>query len=162
MLAQNATMTIEHWFGVSIDKHTWAHPWSAGPAATIVRRLFGVRPLKAGSTTIAIHPQPPRNMSYGATTVPTLRGTVAVSFKRIESIDSNQATIGFTLNVTVPTSTMADVCLPAALLPLDPVLFLDGVVVASSRPQRSQLCLAGLLGGGSYTVQARARGAHVT
>ena len=50
MLAQNATMTIEHWFGVSIDKHTWAHPWSAGPAALIVRRVFGVRPIEAGYT----------------------------------------------------------------------------------------------------------------
>jgi hypothetical protein len=43
MLEQNATMTIEHWFGVNMEKHTWAHPWSAGPAAMIVRRLFGVR-----------------------------------------------------------------------------------------------------------------------
>ena len=49
MLAVNATMTLEHWYGVIMEKHTWAHPWAAGPATHIVRRVFGVRPLGMGA-----------------------------------------------------------------------------------------------------------------
>jgi alpha-L-rhamnosidase len=146
MLAQNATMTIEHWFGVNLEKHTWAHPWSAGPAAMIVRRLFGVRPLEMGYSAVAIHPQPPRNLSHGATTVPTRRGTVAVSFA--------QSTAGFQLNISVPTNMTADVCLPAALVPQNPTLLLDGTAAASTRPHPGQLCLADLLGSGSHRVEA--------
>eukprot|EP00663_Eupelagonemidae_sp_cell21sb_P001815 gene1815-6748_t len=26
MIAHNATMTIEHWYGTNIDDHTWSHP----------------------------------------------------------------------------------------------------------------------------------------
>jgi hypothetical protein len=26
MIAHNATMAIEHWYGTSLDKHTWSHP----------------------------------------------------------------------------------------------------------------------------------------
>lgn len=149
MLAQNATMTIEHWFGVNLEKHTWAHPWSAGPAELIVRRLFGVRPSKMGYGKVYIHPQPPRNLSRGTTTVPTPRGTVAVSFWQSPAL--------FLLNITLPGNMTADVCLPAALLPLDSALFLDGASVRSTRPHPGQLCIAGLLGSGKYSVQAIAR-----
>ena len=42
MLSVNAKTTIEHWYGVNMQKHTWAHGWSAGPATHLVRRIFGV------------------------------------------------------------------------------------------------------------------------
>jgi alpha-L-rhamnosidase len=146
MLAQNATMTIEHWFGVNLLKHTWSHPWSAAPATMIVRRLFGVRPLEPGYTRVAIHPQPPRNLTHGATTVPTLRGTIEVSFAQ------PTAHAAFEMNVTVP-DTAAHICVPATRLRQDAVLLLDGTPAASTRPHRGQLCLAQLLVSGSYKVQ---------
>ena len=34
MLAKNATMAIEHWYGTSLGHHTWSHPWSASPAVS--------------------------------------------------------------------------------------------------------------------------------
>ena len=42
MLSVNANTTIEHWYGVDMQEHTWAHGWSAGPATHLVRRIFGV------------------------------------------------------------------------------------------------------------------------
>lgn len=152
MLAQNATMTIEHWYGVNLEKHTWAHPWSAGPAAVIVRRLFGLRPTQMGYSEVAVHPQPPRNLSDGAVTVPTLRGPVAISF--------SQSPAEFQLNVSLPIAMTADVCLPAALLPEHPVLALDGATAASTRPHAGQLCLvAKLVGDGQRHVVAARSGA---
>ena len=126
-----------------------AHPWSAGPAAMIVRRLFGVRPLEMGYNTVAVHPQPPRDLGHSAATVPTPRGLVAVSFL--------QSAAGFQLNVSVPTNTTADVCLPAALLPRDPVLFLNGAAVAGVRTLPAQLCLTAVLGSGRHQVQCTGR-----
>jgi alpha-L-rhamnosidase len=147
MLSQKATMTIEHWYGVNLLKHTWAHPWSAAPAAIIVRRLFGVRPLEMGYKTVAIHPQPPRTMGHGTTSVPTSRGTVSVSFVQSERY-------GFELNVTVPSNTSAHVCIPAALVPLDAVLLVNRTEWASTRPHLGQLCLVEMLTKGLHTVQA--------
>ena len=102
-----------------------------------------------GYSKVFIHPQPPRNLSRGTTAVPTPRGTVAVSF--------SQSPARFLLNITLPGNMTADVCLPAALLPLDSALFLDGASVRSTRPHPGQLCIAGLLGSGKYSVQAIAR-----
>lgn len=49
MLAHNATMTTEHWFGTftgANQGHTWSHPWSAAPARIIPQFLMGVRPIE--------------------------------------------------------------------------------------------------------------------
>lgn len=71
MLSANATMTLEHWYGVNFQKHTWAHPWAAGPATHIIRWIFGVRPLTMGYETVAMHPQSSTNLTDGAMTLPT-------------------------------------------------------------------------------------------
>lgn len=150
MLAVNATMTLEHWYGVNFEKHTWSHPWAAGPANTIVRRLFGVRTIDSGYRSVAIHPQPPRHLRKGSTTVPTKRGTIAVAFQQSEET-------GLVLtNLTVPDGMLVEVCLPTALLAHggSGVLVVNGKAVASARPQPGQLCVAAKLGGGSYTVGA--------
>jgi alpha-L-rhamnosidase len=148
MLSANATMTLEHWYGVNFQKHTWAHPWAAGPATHIVRRIFGVRPLTMGYETVAVHPQPPTNLTDGAMTLPTQRGEIAVSFRRSDGF--------FELRVVLPPSntTAAHVCLPAALLPPHAVLKLDGEPAAGSRPEKGQLCLTKMLGGGSHIIVA--------
>ena len=150
MIAQNATMTIEHWYGVIIKKHTWSHPWAAGPAAIIVKRLFGVRPLDIGYKTVAIHPQPPRELANANTAVPTARGLIGVVFQQSES-DGLVLT-----NVTIPAGVKAEVCLPTALLPhgAASALVVNGAKVACTRPQPGQVCVAEKLGGGSYTVKA--------
>eukprot|EP01052_Picozoa_sp_SAG31_P028842 SAG31_NODE_2819_length_5041_cov_10.089235_3_plen_421_part_00 len=146
MLAQNATMTIEHWFGVNLLKHTWSHPWSSAPATIIVRRVFGVRSLAMAYKTVAIHPQPPHDLSSATISVPTARGIVSVSFL--------QTGKGFfELNLTIPNNTAAHVCLPTALLYRDATLVLNSVAIDSTSPQAGQLCLPELLKSGVHNIQ---------
>lgn len=56
----------------------------------------------------------------------------------------------------MPGNTTAHVCLPAALLPRDAALTLDGEAAASNQPERGQVCLVEMLGSGSHTVHAGA------
>ena len=141
-------MTLEHWYGVNFEKHTWSHPWAAGPATHTVRRIFGVRPLTMGYRTVAIHPQPPTNLSHGTMTLPTERGTISVFFNRSKS--------HFELQVSLPNNTRGHVCLPTALLPPNSVLILDGSQADSSRPEKGQLCLVDMIVGGDteHTIVA--------
>jgi len=145
MLNQGATMTLEHWYGVNFQKHTWAHPWAAGPAAIIVRRIYGIRPLDIGYRTVAVHPQPPQNLTHGAITVPSLRGKVAMSWEMLPGKR-------FAMTLSVPGNTKADVCLPVGLLPPRCDLTINGAAAPTSRPHAGQLCLAERLGGGGWQV----------
>jgi hypothetical protein len=127
-----------------------SHPWAAGPAAIIVRRLFGVRALDVGYSTVAVHPQlpGPKHLSNGSVVVPTVRGSIAVAFQQ-----STQT--GLVLQLTVPRSMLAEVCLPTALLlhgAATHVLRVNGKDVASVLRQPGQRCVAAKLGGGHYTV----------
>ncbi len=57
MLAHNATMTTEHWFGTftgANQGHTWSHPWSAAPARIIPQFLMGVRPIERCASATAV------------------------------------------------------------------------------------------------------------
>ena len=148
MLSVNATMTIEHWYGVNMQKHTWAHGWSAGPARHLVRRIFGVR-TDNGYETVTIHPQPPTNLTEGSMTLPTPRGHISVSFERSDAF--------FELRVALPSNTTAHVCLPAGLLPPNAAVTLDEAPAAHVSPEQGQLCLLHMLGGGKaggHTVMA--------
>ena len=167
MLAANATMTTEHWYGTfpgsdSTD-HTWSHPWSASPARIIPQWLLGVRPLARAWRRIAIHPQPGSTLTRAAMTVPTLRGEVGLSYARVAGPGG---TVG--LNLTIPGNTDAEVCLPAGLLPKlaswpesatgqRAVITVDGnsaaTVVPVGRP--GHVCLADDLVGGTYVILAR-------
>merc|ERR1711865_1298881 len=102
MIAHGASMTIEHWYGVSYNKHTWSHPWSATPAAAIVRWLMGVRSLEPAFRRVSVHPQPPTNnlLPSAQLSMPTARGTIIVSY----SMEQGRL---FELNVTLPGNTRA-------------------------------------------------------
>ena len=147
MIAHNATMAIEHWYGTSIDRHTWSHPWSASPARIIPQWLMGVRPLEPAWRRVAVHPQPGTKLRRASMRVPTLRGEISLSFSR-------EGAAPFALNLTLPGNTVAEVCLPTALLGAAARLWLDGEAVAAVRPadRPGQLCLPHNLGGGAWQV----------
>lgn len=164
MLAANATMTTEHWYGTFTGTnggHTWSHPWSAAPARLIPQWLLGVRPLERAWRRIAVHPQPGSTVTRATMTVPTLRGEVALSYARVAAGGA------FGLNLTIPGNTDAEVCLPVGLLPEPASVFgqspgggvitVDGkaaaTVVPADRP--GHVCLASDLPGGSYVILAR-------
>ena len=97
-------MTIEHWYGVEIDRHTWSHPWSATPADAIVSWLMGVRPLEPAYRRVSVHPQPPSGnaLPRAALVLPTARGEIAVSF----TMEAGR----FGINVSLPGNTRAEAC----------------------------------------------------
>merc|ERR1712070_324284 len=139
MIRQNATMTMESWMlPPFLDEGggTFSHPWTASPAFIIPRYLMGVRPLMEGGgwDRVAIRPLPPSKLGSAAMMVPLLRGQIHMSFSADPS--------SFTLNLTVPGATGADVCLPAYLYPQTPrcALFLQGEPVPH-REAGALLCL---------------------
>ena len=156
MIAANATMTTEHWYGTfgAHGTHTWSHPWSASPARIIPQWLMGVRPLERAWRRIAVHPQPGSKLARASMQVPTLRGEVGLSFARELAAGS-----AFALNLTIPGNTIAEVCLPAALLASSSpvVMMVNGAsartVVPPGRP--GQLCIEGDIPGGTYNIVAR-------
>lgn len=149
MLANNATMTIEHWWGVAGgDGHTWSHPWSAAPARAVVTGLMGVRPLEPAYRRVSIHPQPPTGgrLPKAALSLPTPRGTLALAFERTER--------GFELQLTVPGNTLADVCFPASAWetpPSQPKIMMDGAVVAAAW-RGGQVCLSEDVAAGHHVL----------
>ena len=161
MLAANATMTTEHWYGTNThgpkpyQGHSWSHPWSASPARIIPQWLFGVRPLERAWRRIAVHPQPGSTLTVAAMTVPTMRGSVALSFAR--------SSCSFALNLTVPGNTFAEVCLPVALLPKStlqlstlPTVTVNGERAATTVPvgRPGQVCLTDDVPGGEYSIRS--------
>lgn len=151
MLAANATMTIEHWYGTFTDAagaHTWSHPWSAAPARIIPQWLLGIRPLEPAWRRIAVHPQPGSTLTSANMSVPTHRGAVRISYER---------GAGLALNITVPGNTKANVCLPLALVRPGSTLTVDGQPAASHVPEccPGQLCLVADLDGGDYSIELR-------
>jgi hypothetical protein len=148
MIAANATMSIEHWYGTSIDGHTWSHPWSASPARIIPQFLSGIRPIAPAWRRIAIHPQPDTKLTQAKVTVPTMRGLLSMEFQRTNGLCK--------LDLVIPGNTLAEVCLPVPLVGKAYKLSvnrknIDGVV-PTDRP--GHLCLPKELGGGKYAVVA--------
>ena len=138
------------WYGTSIGKHTWSHPWSASPARIIPQFLLGVRPSTLGWRRIKVHPQPGSFVRRAVMHVPTLRGPIALALAR-------PSDTAFMLNLTIPGNTWAEVCLPTALLLRGAAVTLNGEEVQTLRPvdRAGQLCLADELGGGVYAIIAQ-------
>jgi alpha-L-rhamnosidase len=148
MIAHNATMAIEHWYGTSIDRHTWSHPWSASPARIIPQWLMGVRPIDLAWRRIAVHPQPGTKLKRASMHVPTLRGMVHCAFE----ISGGS----FVMNLTIPGNTRAEVCLPTGVLGVVSAITLNGNIAPTTRPadRQGQLCLTHDLAGGMHSLRA--------
>ena len=96
------------------------------------------------------HPrQPGTKLTHAAMHVPTLRGIISLSFSREKGV--------FTLQLTLPGNTLAEVCLPAALLGAVPELRVNGEAVDARRPadRPGQVCVPHDVGGGEWAVTGR-------
>ena len=105
MVRHNATITYEAWDDKFKNNQDWNHAWGAAPANIIPRRLLGVTPLEAGFEKMAIHPQT-STLGKVEAKVPTVKGEVTLA------IDSTSNS--YSLKVTIPANTLAEVVLPCA------------------------------------------------
>ncbi len=104
MIRAGSTITMEAWDNKYKPNQDWNHAWGAAPANIIPRKLMGIEPLEPGFRKIRIKPQP-GDLEHAKIKVPTIRGEVTVSFV-------NKAGEGFTLDVTTPANTIAEIYLP--------------------------------------------------
>lgn len=103
MVRKNSTITYEAWDNKFKANQDWNHAWGAAPANIIPRYVVGVRPLKAGFAEMTIAPQT-SNLSEVQATVPTIRGSVEAKI--------NNTPHNYTLRLTIPANTTAEVSLP--------------------------------------------------
>jgi hypothetical protein len=82
MLAVGSTITLEAWDDSFKPNQDWNHAWGAAPGNAIARYLLGVRPLEPGFARALIAPRP-GSLSFVEGRVPTIRGPVDVSVRRI-------------------------------------------------------------------------------
>jgi alpha-L-rhamnosidase len=104
MLRVGSTMTTEAWDNKYKSNNGWSHAWSSSPAHIIHRKIMGIEPLEPGFGKIRIKPQP-SGLTTAEVRHPTIRGAVLVSFQ-------NQEGESFSLDVTIPANTTAEVYLP--------------------------------------------------
>ncbi len=105
MLRAGATMTTEAWDEHDKPNLTWNHAWGSAPANILARKVVGVAPLEPGFGVVRIRPQVGALTAVTAT-VPTIRGSVKVAWKREAGRTS--------LEVVLPANTRAEVWLPAS------------------------------------------------
>lgn len=103
MVRKNSTITYEAWDNKFKANQDWNHAWGAAPANIIPRYVVGVRPLEAGFAEMTIVPQT-SNLSEVQATVPTIRGSVEAKI--------NNTPHNYTLRLTIPANTTAEVSLP--------------------------------------------------
>jgi hypothetical protein len=103
MVRHGATMTYEAWDDKFKNNQDWNHAWGAAPANVIPRWVAGVRPLEAGYSRMAIHPQF-GDLNFIYAVVPTIKGSVAVGI--------NRESDGYCVRISVPANAMAEVVLP--------------------------------------------------
>ena len=118
MICAGSTITTEAWDVKYKPNQDWNHAWGAVPANVIPRRLMGIEPLDAGFRKIRIKPQP-STLVYAGITVPTIRGSVQMSFH-------NTPGTKFEMEIEIPANTEAEVWLP--LLDQKQRITMDGVV----------------------------------
>lgn len=139
--AVGSTISLEAWDQKYKPNLDWNHAWGAAPANIIPHYLVGVRPLEPGFKKILIKPQLGSLQSLNAT-VPTIRGPVSVRVERAES---------FTLHLTIPGNTTAEVHLPYAGGETD--VLVDGNAVPGKVAGQS-LVIRGL-GPGHHAIVSR-------
>ncbi len=104
MIRVGSTISLEAWDNKYKPNQDWNHAWGAAPANIIPRKLMGIEPLEPGFRKIRIKPQP-ASLEHAEIKCPTIRGDVLMSFK-------NQPQQLFSMNLTIPANTTADVYLP--------------------------------------------------
>lgn len=104
MIRKGSTIAMEAWDDKYKPNQDWNHVWGAAPANLIVRGLFGIRPIEPAYAKFRIKPQP-GTLRKAALKVPTIRGTVRVSF------DNNPGE-SLKLRATVPANTVSEVWMP--------------------------------------------------
>ena len=151
MIEIGATTTLEAWQPADKWNTDFSHPWCASPASLIPRLWAGVSPLEPGWRRARVAPLP-GNVSNFYISAPTLRGALNVRFKQVTGG-------GVTLNVSVPTGTTAQVCLPPLHADFAPVvttagdtIVVDGENVTSVVWGR-MLCAAVDVKEGAHVVQ---------
>jgi len=120
---EGSTMTMEAWDLSLKSNLDWNHAWGSAAANIIPRWLMGVRPLTPGYQTFVIQPQL-GTLSYASITVPTIRGTIGVNVQTNTSTD-------FSMSVTIPANTSANVGLPT-LGGTDTTVYVDGTISAGT------------------------------
>ena len=103
MIKVGATMTIEAWDNKYKNNNGWSHAWSSSPAHILPRKLMGIEPLTPGFETIMIKPKP-ASVKNASVKLPSIRGEIKAEF--VNETDR------FTLTVSVPGNTMANISLP--------------------------------------------------
>jgi len=104
MIRVGSTISLEAWDNKYKPNQDWNHAWGAAPANIIPRKLMGIEPLEPGFGKIRIKPQP-GNLASAEIKTPTIRGDVTLSLK-------NKPQQSFSMNLTIPANTKADVYLP--------------------------------------------------
>jgi len=104
MIRSGTTISMEAWNNKYKPNQDWNHAWGAAPANLIPRKLMGIEPLEPGFRKIQIKPQP-SDLEFAELKHPTIRGDIIVRLK-------NNPLESYTLEVTIPANTTADVNLP--------------------------------------------------
>ncbi|HEY5023819.1 MAG TPA: family 78 glycoside hydrolase catalytic domain, partial [Acidimicrobiales bacterium] len=107
ILARGATFTWEVWEPSDANGDSMSHGWGSNVLVEIQQTLLGVRPSSPGYATFDVAP-PAAGLDWAGGTVPTLRGPIAVAWRR------GGPGGAFVLDVTVPPNASATVHVPAA------------------------------------------------
>ena len=108
ILARGGTFTWEVWEPSDANGDSMSHGWGSTVLVEIQRRLLGVEAAAPGFSSFTVIP-PVGGVDHATGTVPTPRGTVAVSWQRRAA-----PTPGYALELTVPANAAAAVHLPAS------------------------------------------------
>ena len=100
-IVNGATTLWENWKGTSSRNHIMFGDFAAWAYAYIA----GVRPIEPGFKRFEVRPRPPSALNHVKATVPTPHGSISVEWKKAEG--------KFTLRVSVPKGTTAEVILPS-------------------------------------------------
>ena len=143
-----ATIATEAWDPANKSNMTYSHPWGSAPASQIVRGMFGIQPLSAGYSTFQVKLQP-GDVDNASVKVPTVKGSIEVSYQKNKQDNTIHAT------VTVPANTTASVMLPDYGTGYASQIYVDGQLVDAAR---SGDFLGVELGSGTYTLSTLKEG----
>lgn len=107
ILARGATFTWEVWQPSDMNGDSMSHGWGSNVLVALQQYLLGVRPTSPGFATFDVTP-PKTVLEWANGTVPTLRGTIGVSWRRPGTAGS------YELDVTVPANATATLHVPVA------------------------------------------------